>query len=428
MSEPVILSPEAQELLGQLGDFSPENTLQIAQKWRSAGYEAPVVASVMTQVELRRKAQAKFGPQAQNLYFTIDGLEQASRSLIANWHAQQWRQAGITHVADLGCGVGTESLANAQHGLKVEAFEIDPETAALTKANLAPYPEATVHNTDLFEVAKLVPRPQGLFADPARRTNGKRLIHPDQWLPPLPQLLSLREVSPNLMIKVAPGLAREHFPADSHVAYLSVAGSLVEACILTGKLAELQGGPGRSAVILTSDHTYRFMDSDCRNPQAEPVHLDRVHQAAPGDYLFEPDPALVRSGTLASFCEDYGLSLLDEHLAYLVLPAGQEIPSDPAFKASIQGFKVLEVQALKPKALKQRVTALGWDQVDILVRGVQVVPEQLRTQLGLGGKKKGKAAKRKTAQRGHESAHQHGAIICARVGEDHLAFLCEPLG
>ena len=37
------------------------------------------VAAALTQVELRRRAAAKLGPVAGRLYFTPDGLEQATR-------------------------------------------------------------------------------------------------------------------------------------------------------------------------------------------------------------------------------------------------------------------------------------------------------------------------------------------------------------
>ena len=37
------------------------------------------VAAALTQVELRRKAEPKFGDLAARMYFTPDGLEQATR-------------------------------------------------------------------------------------------------------------------------------------------------------------------------------------------------------------------------------------------------------------------------------------------------------------------------------------------------------------
>ncbi|MFP5417122.1 MAG: class I SAM-dependent methyltransferase, partial [Actinomycetes bacterium] len=103
-------------------------------------------AAVLTQVVLRRKASAKFGAGGDRLWFTPDGLEQATRPRVAARRAARLARmlamvnprfegdAGV--VVDLGCGIGSDALAFAEAGLVVLAVERDEGTAVLASANL----------------------------------------------------------------------------------------------------------------------------------------------------------------------------------------------------------------------------------------------------------------------------------------------------
>ena len=85
---------------------------------------------------LRWRATTKFGHDALAMFFTRDGLEQASRPEVADHHAGRFVQAGVRRVIDIGCGIGSDSLAFARAGLEVVALDIDPVTAAVAQANL----------------------------------------------------------------------------------------------------------------------------------------------------------------------------------------------------------------------------------------------------------------------------------------------------
>ena len=78
------------------------------------GVNPELVAAVLTKSRLRAKAHAKFGDFARHLVFTRDGVEQATRWSVAALHAQRFRAAGATRVADLGCGIGGDALAMAE--------------------------------------------------------------------------------------------------------------------------------------------------------------------------------------------------------------------------------------------------------------------------------------------------------------------------
>src|SRR5699024_2397964 len=89
---------------------------------------------------LRSRARAKFGEFADSMLFTPDGLEQATRLPVAALHAQRFRRAGISSVADLGCGIGGDAMALAGLGLDVHAVDRDPVTVAVAIVNLRPFP------------------------------------------------------------------------------------------------------------------------------------------------------------------------------------------------------------------------------------------------------------------------------------------------
>jgi 16S rRNA G1207 methylase RsmC len=76
-------------------------------------------AAALQQAALRRQAVDKFGPAAAAMFFTRDGLEQATRLVVADQHARRFVAAGVRRVVDLGCGIGADALAFARAGLAV---------------------------------------------------------------------------------------------------------------------------------------------------------------------------------------------------------------------------------------------------------------------------------------------------------------------
>ena len=138
---------------------------------------------MLGQARLRAKAVPKFGDFAARMLFTPDGLEQATRLRVAAMHAGRFAEAGVDVVADLGCGIGADSLAFAALDLGVLAVERDEVTAAIATYNLAPFPSARVELGDA-ETADLAGI-GGVWLDPARRADGPRLDDPSDWSPSL---------------------------------------------------------------------------------------------------------------------------------------------------------------------------------------------------------------------------------------------------
>lgn len=137
----------ALEAIDQI-DYSPGREFELNAQLRQSGFSASTCAEILTQAQLRAQAQEKFGELAAAMLFTRAGLEQATRRSIARQHAVHFAAHGVHHVLDYGCGIGADSLAFAQAGLRVSAIEIDEDTALAAAYNMRSFPQVQVINAD----------------------------------------------------------------------------------------------------------------------------------------------------------------------------------------------------------------------------------------------------------------------------------------
>ena len=97
-----------------------------------------------------------------------------------------------------------------------------------------------------------------------------------------------------------------------------------------------------------------------------------------GDYLYEPDGAVIRAGLVTAVAAGVGGGLVDPHIAY--------VTSDQAFRSPFaRGYRVVEELPYREKQLKAALRERGVGRLTIKKRGVDVVPEDLRKRLSLSG-------------------------------------------
>ena len=87
-------------------------------------------------MQLRQRAADKFGDLAERMYFTPDGLEQATRLPVATHRAARLRAADTATLIDLGCGIGGDLVAYARAGITCAGVDLDPVRVAVAVANL----------------------------------------------------------------------------------------------------------------------------------------------------------------------------------------------------------------------------------------------------------------------------------------------------
>ncbi|MGO4228160.1 SAM-dependent methyltransferase [Arthrobacter sp. YAF34] len=399
-----ILTPEGWELLASLGPYREDEAFRLTAALRKAGHSPELVSAVLTQSRLRTKAEAKFGEFARQMIFTQAGLEQATRLTVAARHAQRFAEAGIGHVADLGCGLGADTMALASLDLTVTAVEMDEATAACATMNLIPFRNATVVHSDATSVS--LEGIDGVWLDPARRTTStsgtKRIWDPEDFSPPLSFVESLAGSGRAVGVKMGPGMPHDSVPADCEAQWVSVAGDVTEVTLWFN--AVRRPGVRRAALLLGPQGAAELTSG-------EDFGAGPTAPVGPVEgYLYEPDGAVIRAGLVADVALQLGGHLLDEHIAYICAPELQDTPFAKA-------YKVLDVMPFNVKALKSWVKDQGIGVLDIKKRGTAVTPEELRKQLLPGGKPAGSKAK------GKKSA----TLVLTRIGEDRVAISVEPV-
>jgi hypothetical protein len=361
----VLLSPAGLRLLDEVGPIdSSADVVRIVSRLRTAGHPADLVAAVLQQARLRSRARDKFGDFANRMLFTPDGLEQATRLRVAALHAGRFAAAGVDVAADLGCGIGGDAMAMAALDLGVIAVERDELTAAVAAYNLAPFPSARVELGDA-QAADLAGA-GGVWLDPARRDARGRLRDPASWSPPLDWAVELARTLPT-GIKLGPGLDRDLLPPGFEAQWVSVDHDVVELALWSPGLA--RPGVGRAALVLGASGSAELTaESDSADAEAGPL----------GEYLVEPDGAVIRARLIGDLARTLGGRMLDPTIAWITT----DRPAATPFGAV---FRVRERFPLDRKLLKRELAARGIGTLEIKKRGVDIDPARFRTRLALSG-------------------------------------------
>jgi len=354
-----LLSDEGQALLARAGELAGDELHAQAELRRGAAPEQ--VAAALTQVELRRRAEPKFGTAAARMYFTPDGLEQATRAPVAEHRAARLAAFGAGSLIDLGCGIGGDLLAGAAAGLTCAGVDLDPVRVAVAEANLhalglpgaVKVADATRVDTTPFDVA---------YADPARRSGSGRTFRADDWQPPWSFVERL--LTRDACVKVAPGIPHALVPAGVEAEWVSDRGEVKEAALWSGRLAST----ARRATVIAAGGLATLTDED--DPGAE--------VRAVGEFLYEPDGAVVRAGLVTAVAHGVDGGLVDPHIAY--------VTSDASFRTPFaRSYQILEELPFREKQLRAALRERGVGRLTIKKRGVDVVPDQLRKRLDLAG-------------------------------------------
>lgn len=357
-----LLTDEGQSLIAQAEALAASGTdpLKAGETLRrTTGAER--AAAAMTQATLREHARAKFGAAAARMYFTRDGLEQATRLKVSEHRAARLAAAAPTSVLDLGCGIGGDLIALAHAGLTVAGVDVDPLRVEIARANLAALGlDGAVMEAD---GTTLDLSPFGVvFADPGRRTARGRTFDVESYQPPWSFVLGLLDRA--ACVKVAPGIPHALVPDGVEAEWVSVDGEVKEAALWSTYLATAR----RRATVIGTHGLASLTDED--DPGAPTRALGR--------YLFEPDGAVIRAGLVTAVADRIGGGLLDEHIAYVTTDRAAPTPF-------ARGYEVLETLPFQEKQLKAALRERGVGRLTIKKRGVDVVPEQLRRQLDLQG-------------------------------------------
>ena len=353
-----LMSDEGRALLQLVpeGALEPAEALALGTRLRGR-FQAELVAAALAQQELRVRGAAKFSA-ASRMWFTRDGLEQASGEALAAHRAA--RYAGFAVVADLCCGIGGDLCALAPGRIAL-AVDFDPVHARMAREN------ARVHGAGEVAVACAdvrslrLPPSLAVFVDPARRDGGRRLPAGESR-PPLAWCLGLADRVTGVGVKAAPGLPLGLVPGGWEVELLAGRRELKEAVLWSPALATTT----RRATVFPGPHTLTS-----RPGPALPC-------APPGRFLLDPSPAVTRAGLVEELGRDLQAWKLDPRIAFL--SADQPLRSPFG--------RPLRVEASLPwnlKRLRQVLRERGVGTVEVRKRGSAVDVAELTTRLRLRG-------------------------------------------
>ncbi|GLY00893.1 methyltransferase [Actinoplanes sp. NBRC 101535] len=363
----VLRSPDGEKALATADELAGADPLVAASAMRSRGIPADLAAAALTQASLRGRAACKFGPDAARMFFTRAGWEQATRSVVADRRAARLADAGVRSLVDLGCGLGSDALAAARRGIRVYAVEADPLTAAIAAANAEAAGLAELITVECADATTVeVERYDAVFADPARRQTGRgRVFNPKSYSPSWDFIAGLPGRVPLTTLKLAPGIDHDLLPPGAEGEWVSVGGDLVEAAFWCGPLA---AAPRRATLIGASGEVRELTGTGV---EAAPV-------GAVGGYLYDPDPAVVRSHLVAEFAATVGGRLADPEIAYVYT-------DEPVDTPYARRLTVTDVLPFSLKRLRALLRERGVGRLEIRKRGSALVPEQLRKDLKLSG-------------------------------------------
>ncbi|MFF5080175.1 methyltransferase domain-containing protein [Actinoplanes sp. NPDC000266] len=445
-------------------EVAGSDPLAAASALRARGVPPELASAALTQVELRRRAVAKFGADAASMFFTRAGLEQATRAVVAERRARRLAAAGVRTLADLGCGLGSDAMAAARAGISVYAVDADPETAAMAAANAEALGlDVRVECADATTVP--VERYDAVFADPARRKAGRgRVFDPRSYSPPWDFIASLPERVPRTVLKLAPGIDHGLLPPGAEGEWTSVDGDLVEAAFWCGPLAEVRrratllreksdksvakmggawlggaagsggaqvGGAGRAGLGGAAVGGAQVGGAEVGGAELGGAQmggagvggaqvggaemdgaqvgvseltgsgLEKAPVGAVGAFLYDPDGAVVRSHLVAELGAVIGGRLGDPEIAYLYTDEAVATPF-------ARRLEITDVMPFSLKRLRALLRERGVGRIEIRKRGSALEPEQLRKDLRLSG--------------------PHGAsLVLTRVAGAPTVILCRPI-
>ncbi|NUQ62073.1 MAG: SAM-dependent methyltransferase [Pirellulales bacterium] len=333
---------------------------------------------VLQQVELRRRARAKFS-EADRMFFTPLRLEQASDGTTASYKAGRF--PAKVPLADLCCGIGGDLVALARRG-SVLGVDRDPVTALMASANLAELNPLDGQSAERVLAADVGVIGIGDYAawhiDPDRRAEGRRTTRVEFHEPGPATIDQLLGGAPAAAVKLAPAAALpEEWVRRAELEWISRGRECRQLVAWFGSLAERPGS--RRATVLAEESPGRL--------QGVRTIFGQASEAVPvaprvGRYVFDPDPAVIAARLVAALAEQHGMAAADPGSLYLT---GDRPVAEPALAC----FEVTDVVPFDRKRLRQLLASRGIGRLEIKKRAVPVDPEQLRRGLRLRGDQAG---------------------------------------
>jgi hypothetical protein len=335
--------------------------LTIGTRLRAADAPVERATAVLAAACARRRARTRW-PDADQLLFTRQGLEQASDPEVSRWRA---RRLASAEVWDLCAGIGGDTLAIAEVAESTTAVDNDPGRLVLLGHNADTRRRSVVKRTADASAVR-PPSAALVHADPSRRDGDRRVRRLADHRPAVGALIDhLRSRVAGLGVVLSPAvdLHDPDLPADAELEFVQVDGRLVEAVAWLG--ATRNPGVASTATLLPAGQTRT------RGPRPPRLPVGPV-----GTHLVEVAPAAVR----ARLHDDIGAEIDARRLAArrALLTVDGPPPPSPWYTAR----EVEAVLPARPAAVRRWLKQADERPVEVAVHGLEADPRRWWQDLG----------------------------------------------
>lgn len=333
------------------------------------------VRAMAEQIACRRKAADKLPSLSRfSLLYARIALEQASGERAAEWKASLMKGR---RAIDLTGGLGIDTLFLSRRFGSVVSCERDAVLATLAETNRRTMGIANVETSIGDSEAMLSGYADDSFdwvlVDPARREHGGRSAGLEQSSPDVVRMhdLMLRK-APKVLIKASPALEisglQSQLPALSEIIVVSVDGECKEVLLMLDRSHTAGAMPMVHAVCL-GDKTFTIA--------ASAVEPARELAERAGDWLYEPDAAIIKARLTAELARSMNLSFLNRTVDYLT--ADHCVDAFPG-----RTFRVVVSRPFRQKSFRKELGELGVTRAAVQRRDFPLSVEELRKRYRIG--------------------------------------------
>lgn len=335
------------------------------------------MSTALQQIEGRQKAKEKLPDLYVNediLYPSTLSLEQCSSSITAQYKASILGD-GADDIADLSGGFGVDTFAFARKFK--HCFYVEPQASL---CELARHNASALgfHNIDFLqgtmeEQLPLLPTTDHIFLDPSRRdVHGDRVVSIEDCSPNILQWKGelLRKVRKSVLVKLSPMIdlkrTMQQLSEVASIHIVAVHGECKEVLfLLTPNGSSIDDIP-ITAVNLHNEESVSFQFSTQEENNANPTLAHQV-----GQYLYEPNAAILKAGAFKSIAVLFGLNKLHPH---------SHLYTSDNLVAKFPG-RIFQVQEVLPFNKKSIKSLSEIRQANISTRNFPLTPEALKKAL-----------------------------------------------
>ena len=357
----------------QLNDSA--DTLSLRLKKESLEFDKNLA---ITQIECRQKLKSKIPDilaLPEFLFPNTLSAEQCTCQEVAKYHSSLF--SADDTVLDMTGGLGIDDYFISAACKHLTTLEINEETASAAAHNFKQLRKnMTVINTDCRDFITSTDQVfSKIFIDPARRgeANSRLFGFTDCQPDVLALLPEIRKHCSQLLIKASPMLdisqCLKQLPCVKQISVLSVRNDCKEVLFILDFSQEQH-----EITIATINFTANGAAQQFTTawPETAPEPLTDFPQ--PGDILFEPNAAIMKSGAFATFAQRFGLRKIHKHSHLFFAQSNENASEVPA-----RAFEITEIIPFKDKEIKNLAKRLP--KANVATRNFRLAADALKKKL-----------------------------------------------